>query len=124
MNFKDILYLDVEFISSMYEEVEGESPSVQLTKTESMNAGIKALFASVGVRASETKSFNISTAAMLKKLSKELEAFPLFDNQSHDKATPSKYVKISGSLFATFKSWVSKSWVRVNYSKTDSHRPC
>ncbi|WP_284203305.1 hypothetical protein [Psychromonas marina] len=71
--------MDKEFISELYEESTGNSPSVNITKSEGGNAGVKALFMSASVTSTESKNYQISTSKMVKDLKEELVKYNHLD---------------------------------------------
>jgi len=64
----NLVYLDVEFVALKYEEITGEAPSSRLTRTEGMKAGIGIPVLSAGVHTQETRSYQLSSLGMLKKI--------------------------------------------------------
>lgn len=71
-----LLYLDREFVTSLYEVLRGEAPATQITRSEAMNAGAKLPIFSAGLASTETKTFTVSTTAMLMSLFDELCHYP------------------------------------------------
>lgn len=99
MSFHQIIYLDKEFISDLYEERTGESPSVNITKAEGAKAGIKAIFVSAGVSLIESKSYTISTSKMLGDLKSDLNNYDELDYKIHKQlGFNSKYFWVKGSM--------------------------
>lgn len=99
MSFHQTIYLDKEFISDLYEEITGESPSVNITKAEGAKAGIKAIFVSAGVSSTESKSYTISTSKMLIDLKSELKKYDELDYKIDKQlAFNSKYFWVKGSM--------------------------
>ncbi len=99
MSFHQTIYLDKEFISDLYEESTGESPSVNITKAEGAKAGIKAMFVSAGVSSTESKSYTISTSKMLVDLKSELKKYNELDYKIDKQlAFNSKYFWVKGSM--------------------------
>ncbi|SFG37393.1 hypothetical protein [Neptunomonas qingdaonensis] len=99
MSFHQTIYLDKEFISDLYEESTGQSPCVNITKAESANAGIKALFLRAAVSSTESKSYKISTSKMLKELQEELNEYEKLGYKIEEKiGYSSKYFWVSGSM--------------------------
>lgn len=96
--FEKLLYLDRDFISSMYEYEEGVSPDTTISKTESVKAAVKAFLFSGGASASEIKSYKISTIGMLRKLEKAIKNYPAFDISDFKLGTPSKICWVDGNL--------------------------
>ena len=90
----DLIYLDVEFVALRYEEITGDAPSSQFTKTEGMKAGLKIPVLSAGVHTQETRSYQLSSLGMLKKIWGDLSKYPSFDKSIY--ATIEKTSKYSG----------------------------
>lgn len=93
-----LLYLDKDYISSQYEEITSTLPSVKITKTEGLNAGVKIPLFSAGASAVETKSYKLSTNLMLHDVLNKLKEFPEFDASQHDLGKPSCYRWINGNM--------------------------
>lgn len=70
MSFHQTIYLDKEFISELYEETTGNSPEVNITKSEGMKVGANVPIFSAKVSSTETKSYKVSTSKMLSELKK------------------------------------------------------
>jgi hypothetical protein len=87
--YEKLIYLDKEFISSMYEEEKGISPNTVISRSESLNASAKIPLFSGGASTTECKSYSISTVGMLKKLFPELEKYPQFSKEEHKVSHPS-----------------------------------
>lgn len=79
----NLIYLDIEFVALKYEELTGDAPSSQLTRTEGMKAGLGIPVLSAGVNAQETRSYQLSSLGMLKKIWGNLEKYPSFDKNIH-----------------------------------------
>ncbi len=63
-----LIYIDPDFISSMYEEVRGVSPTTEFTKTEGIKADGGIPIFKAGVHSQETKKFSLSSVQMLKDM--------------------------------------------------------
>ena len=74
-----IIYLDPDFISSMYEEIKGESPKTQFTKTQGTKGGGSIKILSAEIQSQETRSFGISSQEMLREIFEQLDEYPDFD---------------------------------------------
>lgn len=94
----ELLYLDRDYISSKYEEVTGKSPSVKITKTEGLSAGVKIPLFSAGASALESKSYKLSTNSMLAKILDTLREFPDFDASKHNVGKTSCYCWVTGEM--------------------------
>jgi len=95
---QDLLYLDPEFVSMLYEEVTGEQPFSEISKTESMDAGASVTLFSAGVRSEETKTYKLSTMQMFKSISPELEKFPRVEISSIKSARAGRIAWTEGTL--------------------------
>ena len=93
-----LLYLDKDYISNKYEEIKNVSASVKITKTEGLNAGVKIPIFSAGASAVESKSYALSTNAMLSEIINELKKLPEFDKSNHNIGQASRYCWISGTM--------------------------
>lgn len=105
MNFNDdgLIYLDLEFISRKYEEHFKCDPATKVTKQEGATAGIKALFANVGISTQESRTYSTTSRQMLHDLWKKLnESYPVFEEFENYKGTKLAWVK--GLL--TIAEWV------------------
>ena len=96
--FEKLLYLDRDFISSMYENEEGVLPETTISKTESINAAVKAFLFSGGASASEIKNYKISTIGMLQKLEKAIKKYPELEVSDIKLGSPSKICWVEGNL--------------------------
>ena len=97
-----LIYLDLEFISRKYEAAHGIDPKSKLTKQEGATAGLKALFANAGVSTQESRTFSITSRAMLYELWPHLTAsYP--DMQSFENNRGTTVAWIEGSL--TIAEW-------------------
>ncbi|WP_054691343.1 hypothetical protein [Desulfosarcina cetonica] len=79
----NLIYLDVEFIALKYEEITGNAPSSQLTRTEGMKAGLGIPVLSAGVHTQETRSYQLSSLGMLKRIWMDLEKYSSFEKNIH-----------------------------------------
>jgi len=73
-----LIYLDKEFISTMYESTNNYTAETRITKTEGIQTGARIPLFSAGVSSVESKAYSISTTGMLKRLQGGLEDFPVF----------------------------------------------
>lgn len=95
---EQLVYLDRAYVADLYEVVTGESPSTQITKNQSKKAGAQIPVFSAEVSAEETRSFPVSTFAMLSKVLPVLEVEPSLDPQSFQTKMSSRYGWIDGEL--------------------------
>jgi len=102
MNSSDLLaatlYLDRGYIADLYEVVTGMSPSTMITKSQDKKAGAAIPGFSAGISAQETRSFPVSTLAMLSTTLKGLDSEPTLDAATFKSGMPSKYGWIEGEL--------------------------
>lgn len=93
-----LMYLDKAFISSLYEEVSGDSPETKVTITENLNASLKIPIASGGASFTESKTFATSIHGMLKSLKSKLAEFPELEADAGEFWDGSRYVWATGSM--------------------------
>ncbi len=96
-----LIYLDKEYISAKYEEITGYAPDISITKTESLNAGIRIPILSAGASSIESKSYELSTNAMLSSIVNELSKINGFSSADHALGKKSKTVWVTGKLFVS-----------------------
>ncbi|MCG7571044.1 hypothetical protein MHM89_13990 [Pseudoalteromonas sp. CNC9-20] len=124
MSFKELLYLDKDFISSLYEESKGVSPDVLITKSEGLNAGAKALFLSAGAVTNESKSFKVSTFKMLEELAPELSEFEQVEGEiEHSVGSPSKYGWVQGTMSISGCKVTRERYTYTFTTESSSHPP-
>jgi hypothetical protein len=102
----NLVYLDVEFVSLKYEEVTGKAPSSQLTRTEGMKAGLGIPVLSAGIHTQETRSYQLSSLGMVKKIWGSLEEYPSFDKNNHSTIGKPQIIWIKGRI--TVSTWVNQ----------------
>jgi hypothetical protein len=110
----DLIYLDVEFVSLRYEEITGDAPSSQFTKTEGMKAGIGIPVLSAGVHTQETRSYQLSSLGMLKKIWGDLSKYPSFDKNIHTTIEKPQIFWVQGHI--TVSTWVNPKDDNENYT--------
>ena len=102
----DLIYLDLEFISRKYEEKFGADPGTKVTRQEGKKADISAFFANAGVTTQESRTYSITSRAMLHSLWHDLQAeysnFSSFENYQG-----TKIAWVEGNL--TLGEWRSRS---------------
>ncbi|WP_324731399.1 hypothetical protein [Pseudomonas paeninsulae] len=96
--FESLIYLDKDYISAKHEEISGFSPITSITKTEGLNAGVRIPLLSAGASSIESKTYAISTNAMLSNLIEDLSLIDEFSKFNHAIGQKSKIAWISGSL--------------------------
>lgn len=94
----NLIYSDVEFIASKFEEITGKAPSSQLTRTEGMKAGLSIPLISAGVHTQETRSYQLSSLGMLKIIYEELKKYPAFDIALHRTIIKPQIVWVQGRI--------------------------
>ncbi|KHD09755.1 hypothetical protein PN36_14640 [Candidatus Thiomargarita nelsonii] len=92
---EDIIYLNVDFISMMYEEKTGNPPDTQLTRGEGKGAKAGIPWLSTNISSTETKSFKLSTIQMWKKINDKL-SYPEFDVERIQENQKTSIVWIEG----------------------------
>jgi hypothetical protein len=98
-----LIYLDPDFISSMYEEIRNVSPATEFTRTEGINADGGLPFLKAGVHSQETKKFSLSSVQMVKDIYESLEDYPELDVKSFKNSQGTKTAWIEGRL--TMGEW-------------------
>lgn len=96
--YEKILYLDKEFISSMYEEEKNISPSTVISRTESLKASATVPLFSGGASTAECKSFSISTNGMFRELLPILKEYPNYNKENYKMKLPSFICWAKGML--------------------------
>lgn len=76
------VYLDPDFISSLFEQETGISPTTQFSKTQGMNAGAGIPFFNAGLNSQETKTYSVSLISMYQKIKERLSEYPSFKEAS------------------------------------------
>lgn len=99
--FESLIYLDKEYISAKYEEITGYTPDTLITKTEGLNAGIRIPILSAGASSIESKSYRLSTSAMLSAILGELLTLSEFSSSDHALGKRSKVAWVVGNLFVS-----------------------
>lgn len=87
-----LVYLDRDYVSSAYEAITGTPSSTQITKTEAKKAGAGIPVFSAEISAGETRSFQLSSVAMLDHL---LESFSKYPEVGPNWGTRGKASKIA-----------------------------
>ncbi len=99
MKKKDrLIYLDRDFISTVYEDVTGTSAETKITKTEGLNAGARIPVFTAGISSVESKSYAISSVGMFSELEDELSRYPEFSISSYRYGNPSLICWLDGRL--------------------------
>lgn len=71
-----MLYLDREFIAVSYEAITGRPAPTQITKADGLEVGFNVSPFSVGMKVGESKSFSMSSLAMLQRIETDLLELP------------------------------------------------
>lgn len=77
-----LIYLDREFISTLYEHVSEDSPAAVITRTDGLKAGFALPLFNAGVSSVESKSYSLSANQMLEKLSDKLREYKNLSDKS------------------------------------------
>lgn len=93
-----LLYLDNDYVSTLYEVVTGKSSASKITRTEGMTAGVRIPLFSGGASSHESRSYEISTTFMLHEILKELSQIPTFTDSEIAIGKKSVTRWLSGSL--------------------------
>jgi uncharacterized radical SAM superfamily Fe-S cluster-containing enzyme len=93
-----LLYLDKEYISSIYEAETGKSPETKITRTEGLNAGLRISLFSGSASSTESRSYSLSTTLMLNELMPKLDQIACFSSSDIDIASKSVTRWVNGSL--------------------------
>lgn len=99
--FDSLIYLDKEYVSAKYEEVAGYTPDTLITKAEGLNAGIRIPILSAGASSIESKSYKLSTSAMLSAIMGELSKLNEFSSSDHALGQRSKIAWVTGNFFVS-----------------------
>lgn len=99
--FDSLIYLDKEYISAKYEEITGYTPDTSITKTEGLNAGIRIPILSAGASSIESKSYKLSTTAMLSAIADDLSKINEFSSIDHALGKRSKIAWVTGKFFVS-----------------------
>lgn len=99
--FDSLIYLDKEYISAKYEEITGYAPDTSITKTEGLNAGVRIPILSAGASSIESKSYKLSTNAMLSSIVDDLSKLNEFSSADHALGKRSKIVWVTGKFFVS-----------------------
>ena len=79
MEYDELLYLDVEFLSEKYEEQTGVAPNTVVSKNEGMKAQAGIPFLKSGLHSQVTKQYSSSNQTMLRAVLKSIEEYPVFE---------------------------------------------
>lgn len=97
MNCESIIYLDADFLSKKYEDLNKKPVMTSLVRDEGLQAGIKLPFASGGAHTKEVKTYECSVYGMLKSILDKLDEYQTLD--SINESVHNKTAWIEGRLF-------------------------
>ena len=97
MEYDELLYLDVEFLSEKYEEQTGVAPNTVVSKNEGMKAQAGIPFLKSGLHSQVTKQYSSSNQTMLRAVLKSIEEYPVFEPNLEPGLRPCN-VWVEGSL--------------------------
>ena len=95
-----LVYLDLDFISSYYECESGHPLATQFTRQEGKKAGAQIPIFSAELSSVETKSYKISSIAMLEHVRKSLDRYPEISFPLADERKHTTYGWVNGKLSA------------------------
>lgn len=98
-----LIYLDRAYISDLYEAITGESAATEITKNQGKRAGAAIPVFSAEVSTQETRTFPLSTLAMLSQVLGVLNQGPTLDGSAFVSEMPSQLGWIEGEL-SVFKT--------------------
>ena len=93
-----LLYLDRDFVSSLYECISGEAAATHFTRQEGKKAGAQIPIFSAELSAIEIKSYSVSSLKMLEASLSVLDQYPVLADG--DDNTASQYAWVEGKLSA------------------------
>lgn len=93
-----LLYLDRDYVSGAYEALTGTSSKTQITKTEGKKAGAGIPVFSAEISAGETRSFSISSVAMLQEVLPKLDSLPYLPTEGVDRGECSAVNWVEGEM--------------------------
>lgn len=93
-----LIYLDVDFVSRLFEAEFEVSPHTQITRTQGLQASASLPIFSGGGSSSESKAYKLSTLEMLDQLTKRLSIYPRFEDSIYKMNLPSRTFWIDGVL--------------------------
>lgn len=103
-----LIYLDVDFVSRLFESEFDVSPRTQITRTQSLQAAASLPLFSGGGSTSESKAYQVSTLEMLDQLAKKLGKYRRFEDSDYMMDLPSRIFWVDGVL-ATSKVRLSRA---------------
>ncbi|QMV72420.1 hypothetical protein HS961_05990 [Comamonas piscis] len=75
MNYEDVLYLDLEFLSDIYESKTGIASRTVISRKEGINAEAGISFLKSGLNSEVTKQYTASAQGMFKEVAKLLDKY-------------------------------------------------
>jgi hypothetical protein len=102
-----LIYLDVDFVSRLFESEFNISPETQITRTQGLQASASLPLFSGGGSTSESKAYKVSTLGMLDQLTRRLGKYPPFEDAGFAMNLPSGIFWVEG-VFTTSKVRLSR----------------
>lgn len=103
-----LIYLDVDFVSRLFESEFNYSPDTQITRTQGLQASASVPLFSGGGSTSESKAYKVSTLGMLDQLTRRLGKYPRFEDGGFAMNLPSGIFWVDG-VFTTSKVRLSRA---------------
>jgi hypothetical protein len=114
-----LIYLDSDFISLVYENITNESPQTYFSKTQGNKGdGYDDLFSS-DIQSKETKSFNKSSLAMIKDIYDELKKYPQFESKDFKNYEGTQTVWFDGQF--TMGEWINSKNAGTEKEEKQNH---
>lgn len=102
---KRVLYLDREFIALSYEAITGRPAPTQIIKSDGLEVGIDASPFSAGMKIGESKSFSMSSLAMLQRIEDDLLDLPRLSHVHSEGMMHSEFGWINGIFSIQQVEW-------------------
>lgn len=93
-----LIYLDVDFVSKLFESEFDVSPQTQITRTQGLQAAASLPLFSGGGSTSVSKAYQVSTLEMLDKLANKLSKYRRFEDSDYTMDLPSRILWVDGVL--------------------------
>ena len=111
------LYDKAEPLYKEATEITGNAPSTQLTRTEGMKAGLGIPVLTAGVHTQETRSYQLSSLEMLKKIWGHLEKYPSFEKNIHATIEKPQIFMVQGHITVSIWGNSKDKDEKYTYSK-------
>jgi hypothetical protein len=115
----ELIYLDSEFISLVFENITKESPKTYFSKTQGKKGDINDGIFSADILSNETKSFTKSAVEMLKDIYVDLEKYPNFSPDNFKNYEGTQTVWFNGEF--TMGEWTHTVSVGNEVKDKQSH---